>query len=157
MSPFLSLANLIKPRVTVNKYSKLCHRDNTWYAIVARKSRLKTPAIKSESIYRMHATGSEMKMHMCIFDCRAGTNAWVHGFSWQRAKRKFYFFWKYLTSDTFGPVIRAFKQIAKATITSAVAAADSWREYVTVARQISTLSKRHPNSVYGVLAHCFCC
>ena len=45
---------------------------------------------------------------------------------------------------------RAFKQMATATPTSAVAAADSRGEYVTVARQISTLSKRYLNSVYGV-------
>ena len=39
---------------------------------------------------------------------------------------------------------RDFKQIATATSLLAVV------EYITVARQISTVSKRHPNSDYGV-------
>ena len=45
---------------------------------------------------------------------------------------------------------RDFKQIATATSLLAVVDAESWGEYITVARQISTVSKRHPNSDYGV-------
>ena len=45
---------------------------------------------------------------------------------------------------------RDFKQIASATSLLAVVDAESWGEYITVARQISTVSKRHPNSDYGV-------
>ena len=45
---------------------------------------------------------------------------------------------------------RDFKQITTATSTTAVVDAESWGEYVTVARQISTLSKWHPSSDYGV-------
>ena len=37
-----------------------------------------------------------------------------------------------------------------ATSTTAVVDAESWGEYVIGARQISTLSKRYPNSDYGV-------
>ena len=40
---------------------------------------------------------------------------------------------------------RDFKQIATAMVDT-----ESWGEYVAVVRQISTLSKRHPNSDYGV-------
>ena len=47
-------------------------------------------------------------------------------------------------------IIRDFKQIATATSTTAVVDAESWGEYVTVARQISNLSKLGPNSDYGV-------
>ena len=45
---------------------------------------------------------------------------------------------------------RGFKQITMATSTAAVVDAESWEEYVTVARQISTLSKWHPSNGYGV-------
>ena len=45
---------------------------------------------------------------------------------------------------------RDFKQIATATSTTAMVDTESWGEYVAVVRQISTLSKRHPNSDYGV-------
>ena len=45
---------------------------------------------------------------------------------------------------------RDFKQIASATSLLAVVDVESWREYITVARQISAVSKRHPNSDYGV-------
>ena len=45
---------------------------------------------------------------------------------------------------------RDFKQIASATSLLAVVDVESWGEYITVARQISTVSKRHPNSDYGV-------
>ena len=50
----------------------------------------------------------------------------------------------------FDLVNRDFKQITTATSTTAVVDAESWGEYVTVARQISTLSKWHPSSDYGV-------
>ena len=47
---------------------------------------------------------------------------------------------------------RDFKQIATATSLLAVVDAESWGKYITVARQTSTstVSKRHPNSDYGV-------
>ena len=45
---------------------------------------------------------------------------------------------------------RDFKQITTALSTTAVLDAESWGEYFTVACQISTLSRRHPNSDYGV-------
>ena len=45
---------------------------------------------------------------------------------------------------------RDFKQIATATSTTAVVDAESWGEYVTVARQISILRKRRPNNDYGI-------
>ena len=45
---------------------------------------------------------------------------------------------------------RVFKQIATATSTTAVVDAESWGEYVTVACQISTFSRRHLNSDYVV-------
>lgn len=43
-----------------------------------------------------------------------------------------------------------FKEISMATSITAVVDAECWREYVIVARQISTLSKQYPNSDYGV-------
>ena len=46
--------------------------------------------------------------------------------------------------------IRDFKQIATASSTAAVVDAESRAEYVTVARQISILSKLGPNSDCGV-------
>ena len=45
---------------------------------------------------------------------------------------------------------RVFKQITTVTSTTAVVDAESWGEYVTVARQISTLSKWHPSIDHGV-------
>ena len=45
---------------------------------------------------------------------------------------------------------RDFKEIATATSTTAMVDTESWGEYVAVVRQISTLSKRFPNSDYGV-------
>ena len=42
------------------------------------------------------------------------------------------------------------KQITTATSSTGVVDADSWEEYVTLACQISTLSKRCPNGDYGV-------
>ena len=50
----------------------------------------------------------------------------------------------------FDLVNRDFKQITTATSTTAVVDAESWGEYVTVVRQISTLSIWHPSSDYGV-------
>ena len=44
---------------------------------------------------------------------------------------------------------RNIKQIARPTSTTAVVEAESWGEYVTVARQISTLSEQRPND-YGI-------
>ena len=40
-----------------------------------------------------------------------------------------------------------------ATSTTVVVDTESWGEYVTAAHQISTLSKRHPNSDKGVSGH----
>ena len=45
---------------------------------------------------------------------------------------------------------RYIKQITTATSTTTVGDAESWGEYVTVARQISTSSKRRPNNDYGI-------
>ena len=46
------------------------------------------------------------------------------------------------------------KQITTATSSTGVVDADSWGEYVTVACQVSTLSKRCPNGDYGVSPSC---